>query len=434
MTHLHANGPLGSHPDSYYAALTPPPAPYAPLRGDAGADLAIVGGGLTGLTAALFAARAGLSVVVLEAARVAWGASGRNGGQVGVGFNWDQRKITRYRGSSNARALWQEALDANSLVRDLIAQHAPEADFRPGVIQAQSDVKGFQAARNYAEWLGIAYGYETEVLDGQTLAARIGSDHYRGGVLDQRCGFCNPLALTLGVARAAHQAGAQIYETTEVHTITATEDHWRVATGHGDVTAKYVLQASNGLSPGLVGATSRRLLPLNNYIAVTAPLERPPMPAPVAVADDRSVVNYFWQTPDGRLLYGGGESYGATFPEDIPERVRANLARVYPDLADVRFDFAWGGTLAVTASRLPYIGQPSPGLFAAGGYSGHGLALAPHAGSAVVEAILGDETRLQRLALLPAPPLPGGRYLGGLITNGAMAYAAWLDRRRDAKP
>lgn len=432
MSWLHANGPLDQHPDSYYAAITPPLAPLPALRGRTEADLCIIGGGLTGLSAAYHAARAGLSVVLLEAARLGWGASGRNGGQVGSGFNWSPQKLAARLGADAARALWDEAQDAKSLVRGLIADHAPEAAYRPGVIHACLDTADLAKERAEADWLADTYGYVSTPLDQDALAARIGSTHYAGGVLDPGAGYCNPLALTLGLARAALTAGAQMHEGSEVTHIRPRADHWRVQTARGQVTARHILHATNGLGTHLTRASAARVLPINNYIAVSERLDTPPMPDPVAVADSRFVVNYFWQTSDNRLVYGGGESYGKGYPRDIAAKVRANLARVYPALRDIRFEHAWGGTLAVTATRLPFIGQPQPGLFTCGGYSGHGLALAPHAGRAVVEAIQGDATRLTRLQSLPTPPLPGGALLGGALTTAAMAWYALRDRLRAA--
>jgi gamma-glutamylputrescine oxidase len=219
----------------------------------------------------------------------------------------------------------------------------------------------------------------------------------------------------------------QLFEVSEVHRITA----GRVQTSGGEVRAPFLVHATNGLGPHLTRKVAARVLPINNFIAVTEPLgDAAPMPDPVAVADGRFVVNYFWQTKDGRLVYGGGESYGKRHPVDIATRVRANLARVYPNLSEARFDYAWGGTLAVTATRLPFVADLGQGVFAAGGYSGHGLALSGLAGKALAEAIDGDGARLGVLAQLPVPALPGGRMFGGAMTTAGMMWAAMRDRLR----
>jgi gamma-glutamylputrescine oxidase len=226
--------------------------------------------------------------------------------------------------------------------------------------------------------MGREYGTAYEVLDRDAMRARIGTAAYAGGVLDMSAGYCNPLAYVLGLARAAE-----------------------------------------------------RVLPINNYIAVTEPLAEPPFRTEwgkPAVADSRFVVNYFWQTRDGRLVYGGGESYGRRFPRDIRARVRRNLSRVYPHLRDVAFSHAWGGTLAVTATRLPLLAEPAPGRFVAGGYSGHGLALSALFGAVAVEAMRGERVRFDLLASLPVPALPGGRWIGGLAAQAGMVWGSVVDR------
>jgi gamma-glutamylputrescine oxidase len=365
-----------------------------------------------------------MSVRVLEAHRVGWGASGRNGGQVGSGLNWTQDRLEAWLGE-DARALWDLAEDAKSLTKRLIAEHAPEADFRPGILSAcvtEAELPDYAA---WAEAMARDYGAELETLDRAGLAARIGTEAYPGGVLDRSAGYCNPLAYVLGLARAAEAAGATVHEETEVTRLGGT-----VEAAGGRVHARFVLHATNGYSPGLTGKTAARVLPINNYIAVTEPLDRPPMAEPVAVADGRTVVNYFWQTRDGRLVYGGGESYGRRFPRDIGRRVRANMARVYPELTGVRFSHEWGGTLAVTATRLPYLAEVAPGVFSAGGYSGHGLALSAMFGRICVEAMRGERARFDLLARLPTPALPGGRVLGPLAAQAGMLLGAVRDRVR----
>ncbi|WP_298435654.1 FAD-binding oxidoreductase [uncultured Jannaschia sp.] len=420
---LHANGDRGTWPRTFYAEGLDLPAPHPPLKGRVTADLCVVGGGITGLSAALHGARAGMSVVLLEAQRVGWGASGRNGGQVGSGLNWGQEKLEARLGGPRARAVWNLCEDAKALTRRLIATHAPEADWRSGVLSVARGETSLGPMAEAAARMDRDYGTALEVLDRDALAARIGTRAYAGGVLDPTAGVVNPLAYALGLARACVAAGVTIHEGAEVHRIGDT-----VATAQGAVTARFVLHATNGYGAHLTGASAARVLPINNFIAVTEPLAAPPMATPLGVADDRFVVNYFHQTGDGRLVYGGGESYGRRFPTDIEARVRANLARVYPDLAGIRFDHAWGGTLAVTATRLPLLSEVRPGVFTAGGYSGHGLALSGLFGAVAVEAMRGDRARFDTLAALPVPALPGGRWLGGLMAQAGMVFGAVVDR------
>jgi gamma-glutamylputrescine oxidase len=421
---LHANGDAGVWPRTWYAEGLDLPEAFPPLEGDRDCDLCVIGAGITGLSAALHAARSGMSVVVLEAHRVGWGASGRNGGQVGSGLNWSQDRLEERLGP-DARAIWTLTEEAKALTRDFIAAQAPEADYRPGILSAALTDQDLPAYWTEAEALSRDYGAPLEPLDRAQLAARIGTDAYAGGVLDHGAGYCNPLAYVLGLARAAAEAGAAIREGTLVSEIGEA-----VETPQGRVRARFVLHATNGYAPGLTARTGRRVLPINNYIAVTEPLADPPMRDPVAVADGRTVVNYFWQTRDGRLVYGGGESYGRRFPRDIGRRVRRNIARVYPALSRVRLTHEWGGTLAVTATRLPYLAETRPGLFSAGGYSGHGLALSGLFGKLCVEAMRGQRERFDLMARLPVPALPGGRLLGPLAAQAGMLAGAMRDRLR----
>ncbi|UWQ22754.1 FAD-binding oxidoreductase [Jannaschia sp. W003] len=427
MSWLHANGERGEYPASFYASRARPLARLAPLREDTEADLCVVGAGLTGLSAALHAAQAGRRVVVLEAHRVGWGASGRNGGQIGWGLNWDQPRLERRLGHAAARRVWDLCAEAGDLTRALIAAHAPEAGYTPGLVHADLTAAEFAEAGDMAAYLRDHYGAVNAVLDRGALADLIGSEAYAGGVLHEDGGFCNPLAYVLGLARACVAAGVTIHEGSEVH---AVGPH-RVRTGAATVRAGAVLHATNGYSAHAVGRLARRALPINNYIAATEPLgDAAPMRRPLAVADGRFVVNYFHQTVDGTLVYGGGESYGRRFPRDIEGRVRSNLARVYPSLRDAPLPFHWGGTLAVTATRLPYLAEISPGLFAAGGYSGHGLALSALFGKLVAEALEGERERFRAMAALPVPALPGGRWIGGLAATAGLAAAALGDRIR----
>nr|WP_237072550.1 FAD-binding oxidoreductase [Pseudaestuariivita rosea] len=401
-------------------------APQPALKGEKSADLCVVGAGYTGLSAALHAAKAGQSVIVLEAQRIGFGASGRNGGQIGSGFNKDVHWLADHLGRDRAKALWALAGQGKTLVRTLIADHAPDADYRPGIIHAALTQGEVAEHHSEADHLSFNYDYRSLTkLDADQLAMLIGSNVFKGGVLDEGAGYCHPLNLVLGLARAAQAAGVEIHERSEVHKV----EPGRVQTNGGVVRAKNILLACNGYGTHLNRKTASHVLPINNYLAVTEPLgDRAPMIRPVAVADSRFVVNYWWQTRDGRLVYGGGESYGRKYPKDIRAKVRANLARVYPELKDVNLTHAWGGTLAVTSTRLPYLAEVEPGLFAAAGYSGHGVALSILCGKLVADAIAGDRSDFDLIANLPTPALPAGRIFGPAMTSAAMFAFSLRDR------
>lgn len=426
MNLLHVNDRPGTHAPSWYAA-TAVPAPDRPvLQGDRRADVCIVGGGFTGLSAALHLARAGLSVVVLEAHRAGWGASGRNGGQVGSGQRLDQDWIEA-RVPGDARALWDIAEAAKALVRGLGAA-MPGVDWRPGIVHALRKPQEVAEARRYAEKLARDYGYaQIEPLDRAALAALIGTEAYAGGEIDQGAGHIHPLNFALGLAAAADAAGAVIHERSEVLALDPGPPA-RLRTAQGTVTADQVILACNGYLGGLAPEVAARVMPINNFIIATEPLgDRAPLAQPVAVADSRFVVNYWRQTPDGRLLFGGGESYGWRFP-DIAETVRKPMSQVYPQLANARIDHAWGGTLAITVTRAPCFLRLAPHVLSASGYSGHGVALATMAGQILAQAVQGQAERFDVMARLPTPRFPGGTALRHPALVLAMTWYALRDR------
>ncbi|MCL4187949.1 MAG: FAD-binding oxidoreductase [Rhodobacteraceae bacterium] len=431
MNLLDANDGTADYPASWYAATAAPPAPYPRLEGTARADVAVVGGGYTGLSAALHAARAGLSVTLVEARRIGWGASGRNGGQVGTGQRLGQERLERLVGAADARRLWDLAEEAKALVRGLIAAHDIAADWRDGVAHAAWTAAGARRLAAEARHLADRYGYGAiETPEPDAFAALVRSPAYRGGTIDRGAGHIHPLRFALGLARAAEAAGARLHEASR-----ATRIHPgrrpAVETAAGRIEAGQVILAGNGYLGALCPAVAARVMPINNFIVATEPLgERlaEVLAAPVAVADDRFVLNYFRPTPDGRLLFGGGETYGWRFPADIAGLVRRPLERVFPQLGGVRLTHAWGGTLAITMSRLPHLARPAPGVLSAGGYSGHGVALATLAGRLLAEAAAGQAGRFDLMARLPVPAFPGGAALRHPLLVLAMSWYALRDR------
>jgi gamma-glutamylputrescine oxidase len=426
MDLLTANDRPGEYPPSWYAATAAPLAPFPRLEGGTQADICVVGGGYTGLSAALHLAEAGFSVALIDAQRVGWGASGRNGGQVGTGQRQDQVWLERALGKVRARALWDLAEGAKALVRDLIARHAIACDLAPGIVYADHKPRYAAASRVYAETLARDYGYrELEWLDREAVAAMLGTRAYLSGTLDRGAAHLHPLRYALGLARAAAAAGARIFERSCAVRIAP----GRVATPEGVVTARFVCLATNGYHGDLVPAVTRRVLPINNFIVATAPLgAQAPIRGGVAVADSRVIVNYFRLSPDRRMLFGGGESYGYRFPRDIAGLVRRPMAEIYPELARIRIDHAWGGTLAITTNRLPAFQRLGPGLFSAAGYSGHGVAMATLAGKLMAEAVQGTAERFDLFAGLPQPSFPGGARLRLPLLALAMRWYAMRDR------
>lgn len=429
MNLLYANDRAGQFPPSYYAATALGARDFAPLRGEMRADVCVVGAGYTGLSAALHLAQAGVSVVVLDAHRVGFGASGRNGGQVGSGQRQDQVYLERAYGFERARRLWDMGQEAKALVKTLIAQHNIPSPFAHGVAHAARSKASFAHESAYAEKLARDYGYdEINVLQGDDFAALVPSKAYIGGALDRGAGHIHPLNFALGLGNAAAQAGAQIYGESPVHHI-ETRGQTGVYTDRGCVLCDTVILATNGYGAGLLRQTAARVMPINNFIIATAPLGDQAarvLTQNIAVADDRFVVNYWRLSDDGRLLFGGGESYGYRFPDIIPA-VMKPLVQVYPHLRGVQVDYAWGGTLAITRTRLPYAARLGP-VLTASGYSGHGVAMATLAGKLMAQAAQGQSDGFDLLTQIAPPPFPGAGGLRWPLLVGAMTWFSLRDR------
>lgn len=432
MNLLFANDRRGEYPASLYAETRLSAAPFAPLKGMTRADVAVVGGGYTGLSAALHLARRGYDVALLEAHRVGFGASGRNGGQLGSGQRQEVDCLEARHGREMARLLWDLAEDAKALVRMLAAQIGiPVHD---GVAHACRSAAEVAHAGQMAAHLATHYGYDRiQTLDRDAMAALIGSNAYAGGDLDRGAGHLHPLNLAIGMADLARQAGARIFETTHVHRI----EHGRaggtstIHCDHGKVQCDHVILAGNAYLGDLDRHVSARVMPINNYIVATEPLgDIAPeiLPDNVAVADTKFVVNYWRLSDDRRLLFGGGETVSYRFPKDIAALVRPHMLSVYPQLRDVRITHAWGGTLAITMNRMPCFARPAPNCISASGYSGHGVALATLAGRLMADAVAGKAEGFDAMASIPSRPFPGGGMLRHPLLVAGMAWYGLRDR------
>jgi len=431
MNPLFRNDPQGAYPDSWYVASSDIPPPRPALEGSVTADVAILGAGYTGLRAALYLAGRGYSVAVLDAHRAAFGASGRNGGQVGSGFNKSQRWLEANVGHNRARALWDMAEAAKAQLRDLAADHAPEARYTPGVAHGEYTEADAREAQAAVDHLAARYGYDqAEVLPGDALRDIVRTPLYKGGVLDMGAGHIHPLRYGLGLARAAEDAGATIYEHTEVTGIS----HGATVTFHtprGTVRARHAILAGNGYLPVIERKVSARVMPINSFIAATEPLgdrAAEVLTRDIAVADSKFVVNYYRMSEDKRLLFGGRESYSIGFPTDITTALRRRMETLFPQLAGVRIDHVWGGTLGITMTRLPLVTRVAPNVLNASGFSGHGVALSGFAGRVMAEAIAGQSERFDVLSDLPITPFPGGASLRAPLLSLAMSWYSLRDR------
>lgn len=430
MNLLHVNDKAGEYPASYYAATAVPLDRFPVLKGDRRADVCIIGGGYTGLSAALHLARLGYDVVLLEAHRVGFGASGRNGGQVGSGQRQDQDWLEKTVGLDDARHLWALGEDAKALVKSLIAEHAMPVTFYPGIAHACWSDREARHAEHYAEKLRRDYGYDQiEPLDRTGIERLVGSRVYQGGDLDHGAGHLHPLNFAIGLAQAASRAGAKLFERSEVHHIR--HGAKPVVSAHsGKVTCDHLILACNGYLGGLEPKVAAKVMPINNFIVATEPLgdrAESVLSAPIAVADTKFVVNYWRLSEDNRLLFGGGESYGYRFP-DIIKAVSKPMLEVYPHLKDIRIDYAWGGTLAITMNRMPCFTRLSGNVLSASGYSGHGVAMATLAGKLLALAVDGQSRQFDLMARLPQPRFPGGVALRWPLLVLAMTWFSLRDR------
>lgn len=423
------NDQLGM-PTSLYAA-TANAAPRRPLlTEDREADLVVVGGGCTGLSAALHAAHRGMSVILLEGGRVGWGASGRNGGQMIPGLRKGAVELRDKLGLERARALLDLAFEARGLVLDLIARHSIDCDLRlTGHIlgAAKPSDLGWMEAEAQCLTNEMAYPH-VDVLSMAQARSEVATD-YRGALVDRLGGHMHPLNYALGLARAAEAAGATIFEDSPATGLEALSGGVEVRVGALRVRAKQAMLAGDALLHRIDPAVERRIMPVANYLVATAPLADPAaiIAHDQAVSDSRFVVNYYRLSHDGRLIFGGGERYSPVPPADIAAFVRPHVERVFPQLKGVGIDYAWGGLVSITRSRLPHLGRHGEVAFAHG-YSGQGVLLSTLAGKLGVEALCCDVDRFARFASLAPPPFPGGDALRGPLHVMGMLWYALRDR------
>ena len=376
--------------------------------------MCVIGAGYTGLSTALHLAERGYSVVLLEGRQVGWGASGRNGGQLGTGQRREESELEARFGQDTARQLFQLALAGRDLVKDLIARHAIDCELTPGQLLCAAKPAHLSGLGQRAAKLAEDYAYPHQrVLSRQEMRELVDSPLYHGGILDSGAAHLHPLNYALGLARACVAAGVRIHEDSLVTSYGGTAP-LIVRTEQGEVRARHLVLGCNGYLGGLEPRIADRIMPINNYLLATAPLGAIAsrlIANPACVHDTLFVVNYFRLSRDGRLIFGGGETYTRDYPSDMKGFVRRHMLRIFPQLAAAPVEYAWGGTLAITMNRLPHFGRLAPDVYFAQGYSGHGVANATLAGQLMAEAIAGTAERFDVFSRLPPPPFPGGTLL-----------------------
>ncbi len=391
------------------------------------ADVCVVGGGFAGLSAALHLAERGLDVALVEAHRVGWGASGRNGGQLGSGPRADIRHIERMADADDAAKIWDIAMAANRLVRDLVATHNIDCELTDGYLDCGSSAEDAEDLHRFAEHCTQRYGHPSiRPVSRSEMADFLGTEHYHGGALDGVAAHLHPLRLALGLARVCVRSGVRIFERSPVMRLTPTG----LETCRGTVRAESRILACNGYIDGL-GAKPAKVLPLNAFIAATEPLgevrARQIIRDNVAACDTLNVLNYFRLSADHRMIWGGGESAKRRFPDNIAGVVRPRMLAVFPQLEDVAIEYAWGGTLGITATRMPVFQRTGPRVLSIGGWSGSGVHMATMGGKIAADLIAGESAAWEVLSRQRAPALPS-EHLRVPLLSMALAWYRLRDR------
>lgn len=403
-----------------------------PLAGDVQCDVIVVGAGYTGLSAALELAQQGYKVVVLDAERVGDGASGRNGGQVCSGYNPAMDKITRWVGPDDARRLWDMAEESKTLLKQRVETHAIACDLRWGYLltafkQRQAD--DLRASQREMQQLGMQ---GVQFIDRDEIGQWVATDQYVAGLYEPESGQLHPLNYCLGLARAAEDAGAVIYERSPVTAVQPLGARPQATTATGTVTGRYMILAGNATFR-LVPSMWSRIMPVGTYIIATEPMapERAArlIKDRLAVADINFVLSYYRLSPDNRMLFGGRVSYSGLDAPNLRQAMRRTMLRVFPDLADLAIPYCWGGWVDITMNRFPHFGRLGPNSFFAQGFSGHGVALTGLAGKLMAETVRGMAERFDLFGKVRHAPFPGG----ALRTPALVLAMAWF-RLRDLLP
>lgn len=416
-------------PQGYYAASAGNGHPFPRLSGAAYADVCVIGGGYTGLSAALHLAEAGVRVVLLEAKMIGFGASGRNGGQIHTGLRKEQAELECWLGAEHARDLWNLTEESKSLVCGLIAKHGIDCALRDGLVIAAHDKAALRDLAEDTEHLAKYYRYDARMMDEAETAEKLGTPIYPGARLDMGGGHLHPLAFARGLAIAADSAGAVIWEHSPARAIEG-DGPLRIRCDDGTVTADKVLLACDAFSASVAPELDAHIGHVESFIVATMPL--PPhladeiIPSNVAVADTRHVLDYYRKSADNRLLFAGRESYLRP-PRDIAELVRPRMLRVFPALEDTHIEYAWSGTVGITPTRMPHFGALSERIFFAHGYSGQGVALATLGGKLLAEAAMGNRERFDVFARVPQTKFPGGKWLKKPLVAAALYAFKILD-------
>lgn len=420
------------HTQSYYAATANWQTDYPTLEGEHHADVVVVGGGFTGVNTALELAERGYSVALIEANRISWGATGRNGGQIigGIGHNAEQ--FEKRIGAAGVRAIYDMGNECCEIIRDRVAKYHIDCDLTWGycdVALKPRHLRDFEQTKNYHEKMG--YAHSLEMLDGSAVKNEVNSDNYIGGLLNRNgWGHAHVLNLCLGEARAAESLGVKLFEQSRVIKIDQGSSPV-VYTERGQVRAKHLVLCGNAYMGDLVPKLSSRVLPSNSSVITTEPLSEAQaqaiMPGNRAVCDPRTALDYFRLTKDRRLLFGGLSNYTGLEPKNLEHTMRAKMLKVFPTLKDVRIDYGWSGQMGIGLNRMPQLGRLQGNVYYMQAYSGHGVAPTHMMGRIAAEMIAGQAERFDVFSKINHWPFPGGKLLRRPGLAIGMLYYKMLD-------
>jgi gamma-glutamylputrescine oxidase len=406
------------------------------LQGEHRADVAVVGGGLAGVSAALHLAKRGFTVALLEARFLGYGASGRSGGQTIFGLAVSQKSLEAQVGREDAHRLFDLSIEALDCTQSLIREYAIDCDYRANHVHVATKPRHVGELQEWIHELHSGYGYRSaRFLNRDELQEHVRSERYLAGLIDSRSGHLNPLKYTLGLARAAEQEGVKIFEDTQVLRYTGAGAAARatggsgsitVYTEHGQVHCAHLILCGNAYLGQVAPPLARRILGVGTYMIATEPMEperlRRLLPSNAAIADMNWILDYFRASVDDRILFGGRVSYSAMQPRHLTKSMAKRLARVFPSLADLKIEYTWGGFLDITRTRAPDFGRLEPNVYYVQGFSGHGMALTGLGGRLIAEAVAGTAERFDVFSRLPHRDFPGGAALRRPSLVAAMLY------------
>ncbi|PKM24450.1 MAG: gamma-glutamylputrescine oxidoreductase [Gammaproteobacteria bacterium HGW-Gammaproteobacteria-13] len=419
-----------AYPQSYYAASANPVPPRPELNSEVETDVCIVGAGYTGLSTAIALLENGFKVSIVEAAKVGFGASGRNGGQIVNSYSRDIDVIERSVGAKQAKLLGDMAFEGGRIIRERIAKYNIQCDLKDGGVFAANTPKHLKHLESQKK-LWERYGHtQLELMDAKRIREVVGSDAYVGGMLDMSGGHIHPLNLALGEAAAVESLGGVIYEQSPAIRIERGANPV-VHTPNGRIKAKFVVVAGNAYLGNLIPELSAKSMPCGTQVITTEPLSaelaKSLLPQDYCVEDCNYLLDYYRLTSDKRLIFGGGVVYGARDPANIEAIIRPKMLKAFPQLKDVKIDYAWTGNFLLTLSRLPQVGRLGDNIYYSQGCSGHGVTYTHLAGKVLAEALRGQAERFDAFADLPHYPFPGGR----LFQVPFSALGAWYYTLRD---